>query len=70
MNGNAVLYDSRTESSAAWSCTYLDLNEPANSISKLEGTLSILGVLLLDPGKCVLHGSEKFDITSWFECFK
>lgn len=30
MNGNAVFSDSKTESSAAWSCTYLDMNEPAS----------------------------------------
>lgn len=39
-----MFIDSKTESSAAWSRTYLDLNEPANSISTLEGTLPILGV--------------------------
>lgn len=36
-----------TPSSAAWSCTYMDLNEPANSISKLEGTLPIWGVFVI-----------------------
>ena len=39
-----VFIDGKMESSAAWSRTYLDLNEPVNSISTLEGTLPILGV--------------------------
>lgn len=48
MNGNAVFSDSKTESSAAQSCTYLDLYESEkNSISKLEGTLPILGVFVI-----------------------
>lgn len=46
-NRNAVFSDSKTESSAAQSCTYLDLNESENSISKLEGTLPILGVFVI-----------------------
>lgn len=36
MNGSAVFSESNTKSSAAKSCTYLDVNEPANSISKLN----------------------------------
>lgn len=52
MNGNAAFSDGKKkkkslQSSAVWSCTYLVLNEPANSISKLEGTLPISGVFVI-----------------------
>lgn len=62
--------ESNTKSSAAKSCIYLDVNEPANSISKLKHTLPILAVFVIQRRReSVPYGSEMFDITSWFEWF-
>lgn len=61
-----------SDSSAAKSRTYLDLNAPADSISTLEGTLPIFACFFFFFAlfECVLRGSETFNVASWFEWFQ